>query len=410
MNQIRMIGIDHEKATVDYREMFSFTKAAAGHAMEILKNKKYIDGVVILSTCNRLELWVSSNEESGISLYDELCHLKGITEGDYRAYFTEREGDEAIRHLFETACGLKSKIIGDDQIITQVKDALALSREVYCTDKVLETLFRTAVSAGKKVKTNVRLTNNDISAITGAVQTLKEEGHDISAMTCMVIGNGEMGKLAANALLAEGADVTVTVRQYHNGLVQIPGNAARINYGDRMEYLKYCDLVVSATSSPHCTVKYSEVTQVRRKKKVIMIDLAVPRDIDKTVGELDGVTLYDIDSFGYKVEHEKLRMATEQAKAILDEFIADFNTWYSCRDLVPMIQDICRKASVDTSLRMTKPLKKFSASEKEKDEIRDAVEAASSKVINKMLFGLRDSMELSAFHNCLEHLKTLFEE
>lgn len=410
MNQIKMIGIDHNKATVEYRELFSFTRAGACHAMEQLKEEKGIDGVIILSTCNRMELWVSVKEDKGLSLYDALCHLKGVASQEYREFFTEREDDEAVRHLFETACGLKSKIIGDDQIITQVKDALSLSREVFCTDKVLETLFRTAVSAGKKVKTEVRLTGNDTSAITGAVHNLKAQGVDLSNMTCMVIGNGEMGKLAATALVREGADVTVTVRQYHNGQVQIPKNCSRINYGDRMAYLKYCDLVVSATSSPNCTIKYCEITQVPRKKQVILIDLAVPRDIDQEVGALEGITLYDIDSFGLEIEHEQLKAATKEAESILQEFIDDFNLWYGCRDLVPIVQQVCAQAAQDVELRLTKPMRRLNASQEEKEELEKAIESATSKVINKILFGLRDNLCISTWRDCMEAVSRIYEE
>lgn len=410
MNQIKMIGIDHSKATVDYREMFSFTKAAAGSAMEELKEREGIDGVIILSTCNRMELWVSADADMELSLYDELCRLKHVESQEYKTLFTEREGDEAVRHLFETACGLRSKIIGDDQIITQVKSALTLSREVFCTDKVLETLFRTAVSAGKKVKTEIRLTGNDTSAITGAIHNLKSQGIDLSQMTCMVIGNGEMGKLAATALIQEGADVTVTVRQYHNGQVQIPKNCSRINYGDRLEYLKYCDLVVSATASPNCTIKYCEVTQVPRKSKVILIDLAVPRDIDKEVGNLDGITLYDIDSFGLEIEHEQLKAATREAEVILQEFIDDFNLWYGCNDLVPVVQQICNKAAMDVELRLTKPLRKLDVSEKEKESLEKAIETSASKVVNKILFGLRDHLSISTWRECMEAVSLIYEE
>ncbi|MDO5409008.1 MAG: glutamyl-tRNA reductase [Lachnospiraceae bacterium] len=410
MNQIKMIGIDHSKAAVEYRELFSFTRAGACRAMEELKEKKGIDGVIILSTCNRMELWVSADEELQLSLYDELCGLKGVESQEYAVFFTEREGDEAVRHLFETACGLKSKIIGDDQIITQVKNALSLSREVFCTDKVLETLFRTAVSAGKKVKTQVRLTGNDTSAITGAVHNLKAQGFDLGEMTCMVIGNGEMGKLAATALIQEGADVTVTVRQYHNGQVQIPRSCSRINYGDRLEYLKYCDLVVSATASPNCTIKYCEITQFPRKKNVIMIDLAVPRDIDKEVGMLEGVTLYDIDSFGLEIEHEQLKEATREAEEILQEFIADFNIWYGCRDLVPVVQQVCTQAAQDVELRLTKPLRRLNASVQEKEELEKAIETATSKVVNKILFGLRDNLCISTWRDCMEAVSRIYEE
>ncbi|MBQ4044929.1 MAG: glutamyl-tRNA reductase [Lachnospiraceae bacterium] len=410
MNQIKMIGIDHNKASVEYREMFSFTKAGIREALEILKDETGIDGAVILSTCNRLELWISAKEGVDISLYDELCSLKHITEGDYRDLFVIRQDEEAITHLFETACGLRSKIIGDDQIISQVKDALSLSREVFCTDKVLETLFRNAIAAGKKVKTDVHLTNNDASAVTGTIKLLKRQGYDISSLTCMVIGNGEMGKLAANALIAEGADVTVTVRQYHHGQVQIPNSCSRINYGDRMDYLPYCDLVISATTSPNCTVKFSEFSQSARKPSVMLVDLAVPRDIDQECGSLDGVTLYDIDSFGSDIEHDKLEQATKEAQGIIQEYIKEFHLWLSCTDLVPMIRKVCQQAANDVDLRVAKPIRKLAADDSDKKELESSIEAAASKVVNKLLFGLRDHLDISTWRDCVEAASKIYEQ
>lgn len=413
MNQIKMIGIDHSKAAVEHRERFSFTKAGACKAMEMMKKKAGIEGVIILSTCNRTELWVSVKAGLKISLYEELCDLKQMDHSKrekYEPFFSEREGDAAVYHLFETACGLRSKIVGDDQIISQVKDALALSREVFCTDKVLETLFRTAISAGKKVKSQVRLAERHTSAITGVLQNLKAQGMEFKNLTCMVIGNGEMGKLAATALLQEGADVTVTVRQYHHGQVQIPAGCSRINYGDRMAYLKYCDLVISATASPNCTIKYQEVIQVSRKKQVIMIDLAVPRDIDRKVGTLEGIILYDIDSFGLDAEQESVKAAVQKAREILQEFLKEFRRWYECGDLVPVIQQISAQASKDVELRLKKPLRQIQIADKEREELENAVQMAASKVMNKILFGLKEQLDVSTWRECVEAAARIYPE
>lgn len=152
---ISMIGIDHSMAPVDIRALFAFTKKNAGEAMEKIKEQPGIYGCIILSTCNRLEVWASVDEEAEISLYEELCRLKNVHNDEYRKYFTKREGHDAVEHLFYLSSGLKSQILGEDQILTQVKDALGIAREHFTTDGALEVLFRMAVTAGKKIKTEV---------------------------------------------------------------------------------------------------------------------------------------------------------------------------------------------------------------------------------------------------------------
>ena len=152
---ISMIGIDHNMAPVDIRAKFAFTKKNAGEAMEKIKNQNGIYGCVILSTCNRMELWASTKADWNGTLLEELCKIKEVDPTQYGEYFVERNEEEAVDHLFHLTSGLKSMILAEDQIITQVKDALTLAREAFVTDNVLEVLFRKAVTAGKKVKTTV---------------------------------------------------------------------------------------------------------------------------------------------------------------------------------------------------------------------------------------------------------------
>ena len=146
---IRMVGIDHNRANVDIRALFSFTKKGAAETMELWKEIPGIRGCIILSTCNRMEIWVSTDEEWAGSLLEELCKIKGKDPEQYRSCFVCREGREAADHLFHLTCGLKSMILAEDQIISQVKDSLSLAREHFTTDNVLEVLFRKAVTAGK---------------------------------------------------------------------------------------------------------------------------------------------------------------------------------------------------------------------------------------------------------------------
>lgn len=191
---ISMIGVDHSRAPLDIRALFAFSKKNAGEAMEKLKEQKGILGCIILSTCNRLEIWVSTEDDAEISLYDSLCRMKGVAEQGYEQYFVKREDREAAEHLFYLASGLKSQILGEDQILTQVKDALNLAREHFTTDGVLEVLFRMAVTAGKKIKTEVPFAHGNPSVIHQAIRFLEEQGYFVRDKVCLVIGNGEMGK------------------------------------------------------------------------------------------------------------------------------------------------------------------------------------------------------------------------
>ena len=407
---ISMIGIDHIKASVDIRAKFSFTKKRAIEAMKKLKEEHGILGCIILSTCNRMEVWVSTQDDEEISLYDFLCKEKEVEKDEYQDYFMKRENEEAVRHLFYLTSGLKSQILAEDQIITQVKDALTLARDAYCTDNVLEVLFRMAVTAAKKVKTEVTFSRANTSVIHQAMERLKNQGFSFEGKTCMVIGNGEMGKVTALALKEAGADVTVTVRQYRSGVVNIPQGCKRINYGERMELLPDCDLVVSATASPNYTLTKENFEEIKLDAaSVVLIDLAVPRDIDPEVGKLQNVSLYDIDSFRIDAASPKLQASMQKAGEILDDQMKEFYDWFNGRDIFPRIEEIKADAVEDLNLRITKILKKTPMEQKDRESLLRAIDTAAGKVVNKMIFGLRDSLEQEVFLDCVEGLEKIYE-
>lgn len=406
---ISMVGIDYNKAAVDVRAQFSFTKKNAAAAMEKLKETPGILGCVILSTCNRMEIWASTQEEWEGSLFEFLCEEKGKNPEEFRRYFVEREEGEAIEHLFYLTSGLKSQILAEDQIITQVKDALSMARDVYCTDNVLEVLFRMAVTAAKRVKTEVVFSRGNSSVIHQAIQKLREAGYSLDGITCMVIGNGEMGKVAALALAEAGAHVTVTVRQYRSGIVSIPKGCDRINYGERMEFFPSCDLVVSATASPNFTLTKELIQQAKKgEKQQILIDLAVPRDIEPSVKEIEGMTLYDIDSFKIDTNSLELQESMQKAALILKEQMEDFYCWYDGRSLIPRIQDIQAEAVQDLNLRILKILRKTPMEDEDRENLLNAIDTAAGKVVSKMMFGLRDTLEKEEFLNCVEGLEKLY--
>lgn len=407
---ISMIGIDYNRASVDIRAGFSFTKKNAAAAMERLRKEQGVLGCIILSTCNRMEIWVSTQEEWQGSLYEFLCREKEKNPSDFREYFVQRTGKEAVEHLFYLASGLKSQILAEDQIITQVKDALALAREAYCTDNVLEVLFRMAVTAAKRVKTEVIFSRGNISVIHQALACLENQGFHLKGKTCMVIGNGEMGKVAALALKEAGADVTVTVRQYRSGMVSIPKGCGRIHYGDRMEFLPKCDLAVSATASPNFTLTRQLLEEAEIPGHMVLIDLAVPRDIEPSAGALPNITLYDIDSFKINALSPQMQASMDKAGVILAEQQEEFYNWYDGHDLIPRIQDIKKEAVEDLNLRILKVLRKTPMEDADREKLLNAIDTAAAKVVNKMIFGLRDSLKQEEFKNCVEGLERLYGE
>lgn len=239
---------------------------------------------------------------------------------------------------------------------------------------------------------------------------LASQGYSLRNKVCMVIGNGEMGKVAAQVLKEAGADVTVTIRQYRSGMVNIPFGCKRINYGERMDYLPKCDLVVSATASPNFTLREELFEQIKLQKTLILIDLAVPRDIEPEIGRMEGVTLYDMDSFHTDEIPAELQEHLTAAGTIVQAHMDEFYQWFDGRDVIPRIQEIKEDAVQDLNLRIMKILKNTPMEEIDRERLLKAVDTAAGKVVNKLIFGLRDSLNQEAFLECVAGLEKLYED
>lgn len=410
-----MIGIDHSRADLKMREQFSFTTAQAKRAMQEIKKQPGVRGCILLSTCNRMELWVSTGQEmaqhGAQHTVGALLRLLGkMKQVDMETlccepYFICRQDQEAAEHLFYLAAGLKSRILGEDQILAQVKEALNRSREIYCTDTLLEVLFRYAVTAGKEVKANVAMPHADSSAAHHAIAGLKQQGYVFAGKSCLVIGNGQMGKIAAQALQEEGAAVTVTVRQYKSGRVEIPKGCRRIHYGERYEILPKCDVIVSATVSPNLTIRKAELEQARKytDKSQIYIDLAVPRDMEEEIAQLKGVTLYNIDAFQSDGRASEVNGMYCKAETVLKKKLAEFLAWYECRELVPRLQQIGQHVAADICWRMQRNI--CTLPRKEQEVVSLQLQQSAAKAVDKLLFTLRDGLPREELYHCVELLE-----
>lgn len=413
-SQIYMTGLSHSRAGIEVRECFSFTRSEMERALKQLKRREDVSGCVLLSTCNRTELYLSAQGDFKEDLKGLLCGLKGIRKETCEDCLESLQGEEAVTHLFYLAAGLKSQIIGEDQILTQVKEALSFSRELYCSDQILEVLFRMAVTAGKKCKSEISLPRANSSMAGAALELLKKEGDCFFGKKCLVLGNGMMGKLTATLLLEEGAEVTVTIRQYKSGLVDTPRGVKRVDYEKRYEVLADCDYIFSATASPNLTIRLEPVREIleheknpdRRKK--VFVDLAVPRDIEQGIAGLPGVRFYNVDSFSAGGTPEELKEALQRADKLLSEGIEEFIRWYEAKDMVPRLLELADKAAQDTVWRLQGKLKELP--EEERQTAEEAVEEAAKKAAGKLLFGLRDFMDADTLRSCVMAMERKYGE
>ena len=405
---IKMMGIDHNSATVKDREKYSYTSTSKKILLEKLYANKGVLGVVVLSTCNRMEVWMSCEEDINKSAYEIFCDINEIDYKINKDLFIERTGLEAINHLFYMTCGMKSQVVGEDQILTQVKDALSFSRENYCTDNVMEVLFRMSITSGKKVKDKIHLSKTNKSTVHKALSILIEEGINLSQKKCLVIGNGEVGKLAATLLKEEGADVTVTVRQYKSGLVEIPQGCNRIDYGDRLKNITDYEIIISGTASPNTTLQYKDLKDLEFQENTKFIDLAVPRDIESEISIIENIELFDIDNLHEDIESKELKKQKKHIDKILEAQIKEFVSWYKCKDVIPKVGDICKSAAFDVNLRLEKRIRKIDLTEHEKEHLEKSIHDATGKVVNKLMFGLMDNLNPETFQECVEAIKKIY--
>ncbi len=323
---IAAIGLDWKSAAASEREI---CERACNDDEAFMISACEIEGVrgcVLLRTCGRFETYLDL--EDGYSADDNLrsaiASMMGFNLEVPQSIFL-LSGVEAHRRVMEIASGLQSQVLGEDQIIAQVKGAISNARECKCTTPWLETLFRLAITAGKEVITKVRLKTVPSSSSHRAFELACEILGDLAGKRALVIGNGEMGQIMANLLVDAGCEVSVTLRTFRHGSTVVPKGCFAVNYEDRASAIEGCELVVSATRSPHTTISVSMVEPLESKPS-LLIDLAMPRDIDPACRDIDGVRLLDIDDLvddGAYGDPEGVR----RAEAIIDEKLSDYMEW-----------------------------------------------------------------------------------
>lgn len=345
---IQIISISHKIAPLHIREMFAFTKEQQEDMMRKMTDHLEVSECVVLSTCNRTEMYVYSESESKgyvFNLMEEvLLNAAGAGDeeevGNYLLFF---HGKKAIQHLFQVAAGLDSMVIGEDQILGQVKTAHQQAREIGTTGVYLNTFFRMAVTGAKKVKTDTDLSKTSVSTATLAIKVAEESLGSLKGKKVMIIGaTGKIGGIVLMNLLSLGeAEVYVTTRS--NKVISTKhgqNDYIMIEYEDRYDYIDAMDVVISATSSPHYTLTCGKMKKsLKTEKPRVFVDLAVPMDIESKVITLGDISYFNIDDFT-RIAKENNQKKLEEAKAasgILDEYELQFEQWMVFQKSLPIM-------------------------------------------------------------------------
>lgn len=303
-----VIGISHKTAPVEIREKFSFTKAQIQASQAKLREISAACGVIILSTCNRVEIYAHSSAcaNSLSSIKKFIVDKFNLCEEDFQKYFYVLEDISAITHIFRVACGLDSQVLGELEILGQVKSAFSYSRDSGLTDDFLNRVFEKAIETGVCARRDTKLSYGNVSIGSVAVKVLKKRFDTLQGKSVLIIGAGKVASLMSKYLKEENIrGFFISSRSYAKACELASSSGAEaLGFNSLPEKLKTVNIVISSTTSPHLILKKELIENAMnlRREPLLLLDLAVPRDIDPGVKAIANVTLFDLDDLKSVIE------------------------------------------------------------------------------------------------------------
>ncbi len=394
--QILQIGLSHRTAPVEIREKLALAEAALPAALTTLcpsngDGPGYALEGAILSTCNRLEVYavVDCPDRGQEALRDYLARVSGAPRSLFDAHLQIHRGEEAVAHLCEVACGLDSLVLGESQIQGQVAQAYQVALAHGAAGPVTNALFRTALRAGKRARTETAINEHATSISHVAVELASQIFDDLGRRRALLIGAGEMAELAAKNLVDNGVGGLLVVNRSAGRAAALARQFGGEALGwDRLtQALCQADIVISSTAAPHAILHPEAVSaamHLRRHRPLFIIDIALPRDVEPAVGQLSNVFLYDIDDLQQVVEANLAQRRREipHVQDIIREEVADFVAWVRARDVVPTIVDLRQRVEQIRETELEWALQKLDGLS---DQERGVVLSFSRRLVNKIL-------------------------
>jgi glutamyl-tRNA reductase len=385
--QLALVGLSHKTAPVEVRERLAFDNDALRLALKSLVGRRDVSEAMILSTCNRVEVVAESPDDRLIREF--LCEFHQISPDDVSKHLYSLRNADAIRHVFRVAASLDSMMVGEPQILGQVKEAFRIAADTGTVGMHLSALMNRAFAVAKKVRSETGISQSAVSISYAAVELARKIFGDLSGKTVMIIGASKMGELTAKHLKRNGvSSVLVTNRTFEHAveLAQVFEGAA-VSFEHFTDHMDRADIVISSTGAPHFIISRSVAEQIihrRKNRPMFFIDIAVPRDIDPTVNEIDNAFLYDIDDLQQVIDEnlkERMKEAS-RAEEIIDSEVQAFCLKMQSREVVPTIvqlRDNLEKIRRDEIERNRRYLKDLSP------EQQAAVDHITKSFANKIL-------------------------
>ncbi len=425
---ISVVGLNHKTAPVETRERLSIRADELTDTLCRLRNSPFINEGLILSTCNRVEVYIVSKEtERGIDavrqfLYRQPSDLHpksqplGISKEVLDPCLYTYTGGDAIRHLFRVASGLDSMVVGEPQILGQVQDAFEQARVHQSTGMLLNKTFEKALSVAKRVRTETKIAQRAVSISYAAVELAKKIFSELDQKTVLLIGAGEMAELAARHFITHKVSAMMIANRHYDHAVALARQfgSTPILMEDCVLGMTQSDIVLCSTGAPHYVIHYEDVLKViaaRQNRPIFLVDISVPRNIDPKINTLDNVFLYDIDDLQLCVETNLQARKEEalKAEAILSEEVERFTQWVKSLDVIPMIVALKDRAEAIRQMEVEKVVGRMGAITPRERELLDGLTTAVvNKLLHDPLTALKEETYSSNGNLMLEATRKLF--
>jgi glutamyl-tRNA reductase len=397
--ELVVVGLSHRTAPLDLRERMAFTAMEAEESLRAAEETAEISERLLLSTCNRTEFYsLTETTEMGKDLFLQIVReRRGIEASELDGSVYVMNGREMVAHLFRVAASVDSMVLGEAQILGQVHDAFEIARRAGTTGPLMHRLLEAAFRVGKRVRTETEIGSGAVSVSSAAVNLAAKIFSDMPERVALLIGSGETGELAARHLKEQGIGRLLVANRTPERAValakELDGEA--VSFDDLEGALSHASILVSATASPVPLVRHDMVRRVvsaRGNRPLLILDIAVPRDVERSVGDLQNVFLYDIDALQGLVNQNLERRKREIPKvdAIIEHELEQFLRWYGSLDATPVIRELRDRFERIRAEEVERHARKF------REEDRAQIDALTRSIVNKLLH--EPSVAIRALH------------
>jgi len=391
MSEIVLIGLNHKTAPVELRECIAFDENQSADALDRLRNHRSIEEVLLFSTCNRVELLMvtSDADEAMQSARNILLHSQPVAYEDLEQALYIHRGDEAVRHVFRVASSLDSMVLGEPQILGQVKQAYRAAVDNRTSGVILNRLLHRTFFVAKRIRSETGIGDHAVSISYAAIELGRKIFDDLEGKKVLLIGAGEMAELAVDHLIRHRVgEIQVANRTLSRAMelaARFRGRAIR--FEERLDCLAEVDIIISSTGSSDFILQRSQLKGVMRKRRnrpLFFIDIAVPRDIDPEINQLPNTYVYDIDDLNGVIEDniEDRQREAVKGERIIDEAVIRFRQWLDSLDMVPTIKALRQKLEEIAEAEIHKTVGHSDFSEKDHRAVRRMTQALINKILH----------------------------